>query len=72
MELEAKRTMLRHYIRKIEVNPDKTGKIIYDPAAMVTFRSSRGFPQEDLFRPSNGCGGANDIQDIDYQVVLTV
>ena len=57
MELEAKRTMLRHYIRKIEVNPDKTGKIIYDPAATMTFRSSRGFPQEDLFRPSNGCGG---------------
>ena len=57
MELEAKRMMLRHYIRTIEVNPDKTGRIIYDPAATVTFRSSRGFHQEDLFRLSNGCGG---------------
>lgn len=58
MDLESRREMLRHYIKKIEIHSKKKGRIVYDPASILRLQTPhRKFPTDDLVCPENGCGG---------------
>jgi len=60
MDDDGKRAVLRHLIKKVVIEKNKEGRVVYDPAALVSLRQAvPGMPEEDPVRIKNGCGGPN-------------
>ena len=51
LDLECKREILRHYIKKIEIHSKKKGRIVYDPAALMKTGPKTAGPAYEEFRP---------------------
>ncbi len=57
LDAEAKRAFLRQFIRRVEIHPDKTARIVFDPSQLAFGPIHEKDPALDTFRLKERCGG---------------